>query len=78
MNLYCPECGKKLISPDSKFCSNCGAKIQKEKPINVDIDKLPDNRIDLREGLTKGNTGFHQYTKWGKRKKKPITWDMEK
>ncbi len=77
MNLYCPTCGKKLIDQEAKFCSSCGTRIQK-KSTKIDLDKLPEERIDLREGLTKGNTGFHQYTKWGKRKKRKITWNMEK
>lgn len=78
MNRYCPACGKELIDQNAKFCSNCGVKIVNEKEYKFDTTKLPEERIDLREGLTKGNKGFHQYTKWGKRKKKSINWDMDK
>lgn len=78
MNLFCPTCGKKLIDQNAKFCSNCGVRIVKEESYEVDTKGLPEERIDLREGLTKGNKGFHQYTKWGKRKKKAINWDMDK
>ena len=78
MNMYCPSCGKPIKDQEANFCSHCGAKIKHEKYSKVDIDKLPEDRIDLREGLTKRNKGFHQYTKWGKRKKAKIDWDMEK
>ena len=30
------------------------------------------------EGMTNRNTGMWKSTKWGRRKKKPVNWDMEK
>ncbi len=76
MNQFCPKCGAKLLDPNSKFCSQCGANLTVKKEIN--IDEMPEERIDLREGMTNRNKGMYRYTKWGRRKKKPVNWDMEK
>lgn len=76
MNMFCPKCGAKLVDAQARFCSRCGAKIGEKKEIKP--EDLPEERIDLREGMTKNNKGMFKYTKWGKRKKKPINWDMEK
>lgn len=76
MNQFCPKCGAKLYDINAKFCSQCGANLAEKKEINP--NDLPDERIDLREGMTKRNTGMWKSTKWGRRKKKPVNWDMEK
>ena len=70
MNQFCPKCGAKLLDPNSKFCSQCGANLTVKKEVN--IDEMPEERIDLREGMTNRNKGMYRYTKWGKRKKKPV------
>lgn len=75
MNQFCPKCGAKLLDQNSKFCSQCGEKLEKK---DIDTKNLPEDRIDLREGPTKNNKGFYKYTKWGKRKKKAVNWEMEK
>ena len=67
MNQFCPKCGAKLYDINAKFCSQCGANLTEKKEINP-----------LREGMTNRNTGMWKSTKWGRRKKKPVNWDMEK
>ena len=76
MNLYCPKCGAPVTDSQARFCSRCGHNFAEK--VEVDPDTLPETRVDLREGMTKGNKGFHKYTKWGRRQKKPIDWEMEK
>lgn len=76
MNQFCQKCGAKLYDINAKFCSQCGANLTEKKEINP--KDLPEERIDLREGMTNRNTGMWKSTKWGRRKKKPVNWDMEK
>lgn len=76
MNQFCPKCGAKLLDPNAKFCSQCGNNLTEKK--GIDPKNMPEDRIDLREGMTNRNTGMWQSTKWGRRKKKPVNWDMEK
>jgi len=76
MNQFCPKCGVKVVDVNAKFCSQCGHNFSEK--IEINPETLPEDRIDLREGMTKGNKGFYKYTKWGRRKKKPVDWNMEK
>ena len=47
--VFCSQCGSQ-VSDDSKFCNNCGAKInfaQQEQASNADTDKVYDGKIHI-------------------------------
>ncbi len=56
MNQFCPKCGAKLLNPNAKFCSQCGNNLTEKKGIGP--KNMPEDRIDLREGMTNRNTGI--------------------
>ena len=52
--MYCSKCGKK-VKENSKFCENCGAKLEKTDILSSIKDKIPDDvKIKTKQTLKKG------------------------